>query len=120
VTSIAATLPRMRQAAYCASKAGVRQALRVLGMEGIAHGVRINTVAPGPTDTPMMRELAADHPSVDHLAAGDPAALRPRIPAGRVARPHDIAAAVAFLLSPDSGHIALRDLVVDGGEALGV
>jgi 2,3-dihydro-2,3-dihydroxybenzoate dehydrogenase len=120
VASIAATMPRMRQAAYCASKAGMRQALRVLGMEAIAHGVRINTVSPGPTDTPMMRQLAADHASVDDLAAGDPGALRPRIPAGRVARPYDAAAVTAFLLSPESEHVVLRDFVVDGGEMLGL
>jgi 2,3-dihydro-2,3-dihydroxybenzoate dehydrogenase len=119
VASIAATMPRMRQAAYCASKAGVRQALRVLGMETAPHNVRVNTVSPGPTDTPMMRELARDHPSVDHMAAGSPDALRPPIPAGRVARPADVAAAVAFLLSPNAAHITLRDLVVDGGELLG-
>jgi 2,3-dihydro-2,3-dihydroxybenzoate dehydrogenase len=120
VASIAATMPRMRQAAYCASKAGMRQALRVLGMEAIAHGVRINTVSPGPTDTPMMRQLAADHASVDDLAAGDPGALRPRIPAGRVARPDDVAEVTAFLLSPESEHVVLRDFVVDGGETLGL
>ncbi len=120
VVSIAATLPRMRQAAYCGSKAGVRQALRVLGMEIAPKGVRINTVSPGPTDTPMMRELAKDHPSVDSLAAGSPEALRPPILDGRVARPEDIAAATSFLLSPDAAHITLRDLVVDGGELLGV
>jgi len=120
VASIAATMPRMRQAAYCASKAGMRQALRVLGREAIAHGVRINTVSPGPTDTPMMRQLAADHASVDDLAAGDPGALRPRIPAGRVARPDDVAEVTAFLLSPESEHVVLRDFVVDGGETLGL
>lgn len=120
VASIAATLPRMRQAAYCASKAGMRQALRVLGMEVAAHGIRVNTVSPGPTDTPMMRELAQDHPDVDYLAAGSPDALRPPIPIRRVARPEDIAAAAAFLLSPQAKHVTLRDLVVDGGELLGV
>src|SRR5262249_4422841 len=70
VTSIASRVPRMRQAAYVASKAGLRQALRVLAMETVPLGVRINTVSPGPTDTPMMRSLAADHATVDDLATG--------------------------------------------------
>ena len=87
VASIAARLPRMRQAAYCASKAGMRQALRVLGMEVAGRGVRINTVSPGATDTPMMRTLASDHASVDSLAQGSLEAMRPRIPDGRVATP---------------------------------
>ena len=120
VASIAARMPRMRQAAYCASKAGMRQALRVLGMEVVESGVRVNTVSPGPTDTPMMRSLAGDHPSLDHLADGSLEAMRPRIPDGRVATPADVADAVAFLLSPQAAHIALHDLVIDGGELLGM
>lgn len=120
VASIAARMPRMRQAAYSASKAGLRQALRVLAMEVAGDGVRINTVSPGPTDTPMMRELASDHSGVEHLASGSPAAMRPRIPIGRVASSTDVAAAAQFLLSPASAHIVMHDLVVDGGEMLGM
>jgi len=120
IASIAARMPRMRQAAYCASKAGMRQALRVLGMEVADAGVRVNTVSPGATDTPMMRELAADHDAVDDLARGTLEAMRPRIPAGRVARPGDVAGAVAYLLGPEAGHVFLQDLVVDGGELLGM
>jgi 2,3-dihydro-2,3-dihydroxybenzoate dehydrogenase len=120
VASIAARMPRMRQAAYSASKAGLRQALRVLAMEVAPLGVRINTVSPGATDTPMMRELAHDHQSLDDLALGSSEAMRPRIPHGRVATPEDIAHAVAFLLSPNAEHVHMHDLVVDGGEMLGM
>ncbi len=119
VGSIAARMPRMRQAAYCASKAGMRQALRVLGMEVLGRGVRINFVAPGPTRTPMMAQLAGDHRNGD-LWAGSPEALRPPIPDRRVGQPEDVAAAVAFLLSEQSAHIALHDMYVDGGESLGL
>jgi 2,3-dihydro-2,3-dihydroxybenzoate dehydrogenase len=119
IASIAARMPRMRQAAYCGSKAGMRQALRVLAMETVPRGVRINFVSPGPTDSPMMRTLAADHP-VDDLAEGSPAALRPRIPDARVGRASDVATAVAFLLGPESAHIAMHDLYVDGAESLGL
>ncbi|MFG2045756.1 SDR family oxidoreductase, partial [Dactylosporangium sp. NPDC048998] len=89
-------------------------------MEVAASGVRVNTVSPGPTDTQMMRQLASDHATVDDLAEGSLLAFRPRIPAGRVARGPDIAAVVRFLLSPDSSHILLGDIVVDGGELLGM
>jgi len=119
IGSIAARMPRMRQAAYSASKAGMRQALRVLAMEVIADGVRINFVAPGPTVTPMVRALAADHAGVD-LAAGEPEAFRPRIPDARLAETDDIAAAMEFLLSDQSVHIVMHDLFVDGGESLGI
>jgi 2,3-dihydro-2,3-dihydroxybenzoate dehydrogenase len=68
----------------------------------------------------MMRTLAADHASVDDLATGSSSAFRPRIPSGRVGRPSDVAAAVEFLLSPASAHVAMHDLYVDGGESLGI
>lgn len=119
VCSIAARMPRMRQAAYSASKAGMRQALRVLAMETVPLGVRVNFVSPGPTDTPMMRDLAADH-DFDDLALGSTDALRPRIPSGRVASPDDVARCVAFLLSDAAAHVAFHDLYVDGGESLGL
>lgn len=102
---IAARMPRMRQAAYVASKAGMRHAA-TLAMETVPLGVRINFVASGPTDTEMMRELSQDHSGVE-LAAGSPEALRPPIPSGRVASTQDIAEAVAFLLSDAAAHIAL-------------
>ena len=68
----------------------------------------------------MMRELATDHANVADLAQGSLEASRPRIPAGRVATAHDIATAVAYLLSPASEHVVMADLVVDGGELLGM
>jgi len=119
IGSIAARMPRMRQAAYCASKAGMRQALRVLGMEVLGHGVRINFVAPGPTATEMMATLSSDHGNQE-LWRGSPEALRPPIPDRRVGTPDDVAEAVAFLLSDEASHVALHDLYVDGGETLGL
>lgn len=119
VGSIAARMARMRQAAYCASKAGMRQALRVLAMEVLPLGVRINFVAPGPTASEMMTQLSRDHDQSE-LWRGSAESLRPPIPDGRVGTPEDVAEAVAFLLSGRSGHIALHDLYVDGGETLGI
>jgi 2,3-dihydro-2,3-dihydroxybenzoate dehydrogenase len=119
IGSIAARMPRMRQAAYCASKAGMRQGLRVLGMEVISDGVRINFVAPGPTATEMMVALSSDHGNQE-LWHGSPEAFRPRIPDQRVGTPEDVAAAVGFLLSDEATHIVLHDLYVDGGESLGL
>ena len=119
VGSIAARMPRMRQAAYSSSKAGMRQALRVLALETVPAGVRINFVAPGPTDTPMVRQLTRDHPNVV-LERGSPEAFRPPVPDGRIAKAEEIAAAVAFLLSDDAAHIAFHDLYIDGGESLGL
>ena len=57
VSSNAARVPRVRQGAYCASKAGVSQLMRVLALELGPLGVRVNTVAPGATETPMIRRM---------------------------------------------------------------
>jgi 2,3-dihydro-2,3-dihydroxybenzoate dehydrogenase len=120
IGSISGRYPRMQQVAYGAAKAGMRQALRVLALETVPLGVRINVISPGPTESEMMRQLMGDHPNLDDLAVGSPEAFRPRVPDAHVGRPEQVAAAAAFLLSPDSAHIAFHDLYVDGGETLGL
>jgi 2,3-dihydro-2,3-dihydroxybenzoate dehydrogenase len=88
-------------------------------MEVAGLGVRINTVAPGPTDTQMMRQLARDHSSINDLAQGSPEVFRPRIPMGKVATADEIAETVEYLLF-HGHHITMCDIVVDGGELLGM
>jgi 2,3-dihydro-2,3-dihydroxybenzoate dehydrogenase len=119
VASVAARVPRVRQVAYGASKAALRQALRVLALEVAGSGVRINTVSPGLTATRMMDQMSADAAAVSNFACGDLSTFRPRIPRGTVALPQDVAAVVAFLLR-DAAHMTIQDLVVDGGELLGM
>ena len=67
-----------------------------------------------------MHKLMADNPNLDDLAAGNLTSFRPAVPDARVGRPEEVAAAAAFLLSPDSAHIAFHDLYIDGGETLGI
>jgi 2,3-dihydro-2,3-dihydroxybenzoate dehydrogenase len=110
----------MGQIAYGAAKAGMRQALRILALETVPLGVRINVISPGPTESDMMHKLMADNPNLDDLAAGSLTSFRPAVPDAHVGRPEQVAAAAAFLLSPDSAHIAFHDLYIDGGETLGI
>ncbi len=119
VGSNAATVPRIEMAAYAASKAALHQFMRCLGLELAGEGIRCNTVAPGSTDTPMQRQLVADEAAARRVIAGVPATYRTGIPLGRIASPHDVAQAVAFLLSDAAGHITLQTLTVDGGATLG-
>jgi 2,3-dihydro-2,3-dihydroxybenzoate dehydrogenase len=119
ISSIGGIVPRWHQAAYSASKAGLQMALRVLGLETAANGVRVNVVSPGGIDTPMSRGWRERNPGVDQ-ASGSLETFRTRVPVGHIGNCEDVAAAVAFLLGPDSGHVVMRDLVVDGGELLGV
>lgn len=92
---------------YSAAKGGVIAFTKALAREVAKRGVRVNAVAPGPTDTPF---LAAFDPS-GRLAE----AMIRQTPLGKLATPEDVAAAVAFLASPEAGHITGQVLSVSGG-----
>jgi 2,3-dihydro-2,3-dihydroxybenzoate dehydrogenase len=119
VASNAAGTARMEMSAYSASKAAAVAFTKCLGLELARHGIRCNVVSPGSTDTPMLTGMWQDAGAVRTSIDGVPAAFRVGIPLGRIARPHDVADAVSFLLSDRAGHITMQDLVVDGGATLG-
>ncbi|NEW25512.1 SDR family oxidoreductase [Nocardia cyriacigeorgica] len=124
VSSNAAAAPRVGMAAYCASKAAATAFTRALALQVAPHGVRVNLVSPGSTDTAMLRGLYADadRPLDDAARTavldGDAHAYRLGIPLRRIATADDIAAAVRFLASADARHITMHDLRVDGGATL--
>ena len=93
---------------YSATKGGVIAFTKGIAREVARHGITVNAVAPGPTDTPLFAGLAADQPKL-----GD--ALKRAIPLGRLAEPIDIARAVAFLASDDASYITGQTLSVSGG-----
>ncbi len=95
--------------AYNASKAGVNALTRNGAREFAPHGIRVNGVAPGPTETPGMQN--ATGPAIDDATAQ---ALVPLL--GRFARPDDIAKAVLFLASDLADWITGQTIVVDGGD----
>ena len=90
---------------YAATKAALRSYARTWTIELAPRGIRVNVVAPGPTDTDMMAAVP------DEMRA----ALIAPIPLGRMARPEDVAAATLFLLSDEASFIAGAELCVDGG-----
>ncbi len=93
------------QANYAAAKAGVAGMSRALARELASRNITVNCVAPGFVDTDMTRALSE----------AQTAALVQQIPAGRFGQPDDIAAAVAFLASPQAGYITGVTLHVNGG-----
>ncbi|MEV6161360.1 SDR family oxidoreductase [Streptomyces sp. NPDC052052] len=96
---------------YAASKAATRSFSRTWANELKGRGIRVNTVTPGPTDTPGLSGLAPDPEQADGLRQQ----LATRVPLGRLGRPEEIAAAVAFLASEQSSFITGSSLYVDGG-----
>ncbi|CDZ69910.1 YkvO [Neorhizobium galegae bv. orientalis] len=105
VGSIAGNAGYSDYGTYCATKAAVRSYARTWTAELAPKGIRVNVVAPGPTDTDMMAAVAED----------TRAAIVAPIPMGRMARPSEVAAAALFLLSDDASYIAGAELCVDGG-----
>ncbi|MET9293275.1 2,3-dihydro-2,3-dihydroxybenzoate dehydrogenase [Streptomyces sp. NPDC003077] len=119
VTSNAASVPRTQMAAYGASKAAATMFTKTLGLELAQYGVRCNIVAPGSTNTRMLRSMWADAHGPRATLDGSLSSYRVGIPLRRLAQPEDVAEAVAFLLSGAAAHITMHDLYVDGGAALG-
>ena len=91
-------------ASYAASKAALLSYVRTLAIESARRGVAVNYVAPGFVDTTMLEPYASYRPAIEG-----------RIPAGRFARPEEIAAVAVFLASEAAGYINGAYIPVDGG-----
>lgn len=120
VVSNAAGTARSQMSAYAASKAAAESYTKCLGLEVAEHGIRCNLVAPGSTDTPMLRAMWSDESGEASTLNGNPGAYKVGIPLRKLGRPQDVADAVAFLLSDQASHITMHTLTVDGGATLGV
>jgi NAD(P)-dependent dehydrogenase (short-subunit alcohol dehydrogenase family) len=100
--------------AYCASKAAVVHLTRSMALELIPHGIRVNSVCPGGTETPLLMRAfpggRGPQGSLDDLARAHPI--------GRLARPDEIASAIMFLASDEASFVVGTALVADGGYVL--
>jgi NAD(P)-dependent dehydrogenase (short-subunit alcohol dehydrogenase family) len=91
---------------YAASKGGIIALTKSLALDWAPYGIRVNCIIPGLTDTAQPRVEMGDN---ELHAAGA------RIPMGRLGRPEDIAAVVAFLLSDDAGYMTGQSVAANGG-----
>ena len=110
ISSVAGLVGMPRTAAYSASKGGLRLMTKTLAIECARESIRVNSVHPGVIATAIqryVRDAGAGAAESDAIAA--------MIPMGRMGRPDDIAAAIAFLVSDDAAYITGTELIVDGG-----
>ena len=109
ISSLAGHVAYPGDVGYIAAKAGVLGLTRSLAIEWAKHGIRVNCICPGFTDTQIIKDMEAIDP--DRFVE-----RRRRVPMGRAARPEEIAKAVAFLASDDASYITGAILNADGGQ----
>jgi NAD(P)-dependent dehydrogenase (short-subunit alcohol dehydrogenase family) len=105
VGSIAGSIGNPGYGTYSATKAAVRSYARTWTSELAGRGIRVNTLSPGPIDTPMFDAVSDEvRMSLTH-----------RIPLNRMGLPEEVATAALFLASADSSFVAGAELCIDGG-----
>jgi NAD(P)-dependent dehydrogenase (short-subunit alcohol dehydrogenase family) len=93
---------------YCMTKHALEGLTKAMALELAPHGIRVVSVAPTFIETPLYREMAAARPGFAQW-------VMDRIPAGKLGKPEEVAAAVVFAASPAASLITGTSLVVDGG-----
>jgi NAD(P)-dependent dehydrogenase (short-subunit alcohol dehydrogenase family) len=96
--------------AYAASKGGISALTRTLAVDYARHGIRVNAIVPGPTETPLMWMAV---PEAERPATREQ--ITEEVPIGRMADPAEPAQAAVWLLSDDSSYVIGSHLVCDGG-----
>ena len=95
---------------YAAAKAGTANLVKTMALELVGHGIRVNAINPGPSDTQQSVDLVGEELMTKWRQEGFPV-----VPMGRLGSVDDMAAAFAFLASDDAAYITGVDLVIDGG-----
>ncbi|MFJ6087407.1 SDR family oxidoreductase [Streptomyces sp. NPDC092369] len=106
LSTVTTRWPRVPESVYIASKSAGEAFVRVAARELGPRGITVNTVSPGPSDTDMLRG-ATTAEIREHVIADTPL--------GRLGRPADVAAVVAFLAGPDAAWVTGQNIRADGG-----
>lgn len=110
LSSVAAFRPKINGGAYSATKAALETITRAFAGELAAKGILVNAVAPGPVDTPFIRQ-AGDPSSGGGYKPGG----QSPIPIGRIATPREVVSTMKFLLGDDSAYMTGAIIALDGG-----
>jgi glucose 1-dehydrogenase len=106
-SSVHQLIPWPRFSHYCASKGGVELFAQTIARELAPHGIRVVNIAPGAIATPINRDWLEDPEAVREVES--------QIPLGRIGEPDEVAAAIAWLASPEANYVTGTTLFVDGG-----
>lgn len=109
ISSVGGAIADLSQVAYGTSKAAINHLTRLIAVHEAHHGIRCNAILPGMTATDAVTQ---------HLTPDFRSRFLRHIPLGRMGQPEEIAAATAFLLSPDAAYITGQTLSVSGGFGL--
>ncbi|MDZ4380253.1 MAG: SDR family oxidoreductase [Parvibaculum sp.] len=107
MSSINAVLAIPAQAAYCASKGGIKQLTEAMALSLAPHGIRVNAIGPGTIQTPMAGSVN-DDPAANKM-------LISRTPLGRIGQPEEIASIAVFLASEGASYMTGQTVYADGG-----
>jgi 2-hydroxycyclohexanecarboxyl-CoA dehydrogenase len=111
IASDAARVGSSGEAVYAACKGGLVAFSKTIAREHARHGITVNVVCPGPTDTALLAGVAEGAPSPEKLME----AFTRAIPLGRLGQPDDLAGAIAFFASDDASFITGQVVSVSGG-----
>jgi glucose 1-dehydrogenase len=107
ISSVHEDLPMPSNAAYCATKGGLRMLMRTICVELAPHKIRVNNIGPGAIDTPM------DAPLKEHPEQME--ALLEEIPLGRMGQPEEVGMLAVYLASDESAYVTGSSFFIDGG-----
>lgn len=114
ILALSATQGTQNRSVYSSSKAALKALARVAAIELAPKGIRVNSVTPGPFDTPIFGKSGAPKEKLDQFAE----AIKQKVLVKRYGTPDELGKLVSFLISDDASFITGSDYVIDGGMSI--